>query len=85
VESFSVVEDLDVFEDLYCSRSLIFKFGAINSLRFQALEEAFSHCVIPAVGPAAHALANQGISPKLPSELVTGVLHPSVRCTPLSE
>lgn len=62
MEPFPAVEDLDVLKDFYGSCSLIFKPGAINALRFQALEEVLGHSVVPAVAPAAHALADQGIA-----------------------
>ena len=52
---FTVVEDLDVFEDLLPGSGMCLKGSVCGQFLFQGGEEAFGHRVVPAIAFSTHA------------------------------
>jgi hypothetical protein len=74
-----VVPGLNVLEDGNFSFFTGVEPLSVRAFRFQGLEEAFGHGIVPAVSFSAHAPLHLGICSEQFRELFAGVLNTSVR------
>src|SRR5690606_7018232 len=77
MSSTTIVEDLDVLEDLSACLSSSLEQYVANELLLQRREEAFSDGIVPAVAFAAHALEH-AVSPEPPSKRSARVLAAAI-------
>ena len=75
--SFSVIEHLDVIEDIGTRFIACAISGSVDSFAFEQAEEAFSNSIVVAVAAAAHA-AFDTVPGEFISEVVTGVLSATI-------
>ena len=74
-----VIIAFDIIEDgkFYITMILVDK--SVCPFVFNCFEKALSHCIIPTIAFSAHTLSYQIVLGNQLGELVTGILHSSIR------
>ena len=62
MQTFSVVPNFNELENFSSNGFLIFKSVAVHPFRFQGLQEALCHRIVPTVGLSTHVLADENLA-----------------------